>query len=382
MMLSNISLIGWLHTIACLIALGAGLYVFAAPKGTRRHRRLGWWYVGAMVVLNLSVFVIYRFDIQPGTPPHTGPGIFGIFHWFAVAALASTVLAAFAATRQRGSLTWAHIHAQAMLGSYYGLIGGFINEMFARILPLRALALSLSPHAANITQTMLARTVQSTAMLAWLGFALYFAFAVARRHRAPRAGRFTIGYPMRYSGGAFLMCVGTGILLGAFYQSGAYLGWAFILSAMVGAMAMLRARRAVAPIWGTPSRTQNRIMLLAVGAEVMAFFLLGGSGFFQGMPRAVTWEAALGIVGLHFLIMRGSHGPLMLRLGFCVLAWLGIGHALHLPLPLMAVGDGLIKLVFGFVMIEPLLLVVQSASMARTSDGVAPLSRSAVSVTD
>ena len=382
MMLSNISAIGWLHTGACLIALVTGLYVLMARKGTRRHRQLGWWYVGSMLVLNLSVFVIYRFDSALGRPQHTGPGIFSIFHWFAVLALASTLLAVFAAIRQRGSRGWAHAHAQAMLGSYYGLVGGLINEMFARVLPLRALALHLSPHAANITQTMLVRMTQTASMLVWLGFALYFAIAVARRHRAPRADSFTMGHPMRYSGGAFLMCIGTGLLLGAFYRSGAGLGWGLILGAALGAFALLRARRAAAPFWGAASRPQIRIMLLAVGGEMLAFFLLGASGFFQVTSPAMAWETALTIVGVHFLVMRWSHGPLMLRLGLCVLAWLGIGHALHLPLPLMAVGDGLIKLVFGFIMFEPLLVALQSASMARTSEGVAPDARNSVSVTD
>ena len=41
----------------------------------------------------------------------------------------------------------------------------------------------------------------------------------------------------------------------------------------------------------------------------------------------------------------------------------------------------LLKLGFGFAMAEPLLFVDQSASLVRTSDGVAPDSRNAAKVT-
>lgn len=185
MLISNISLLGWLHTIACLVALFSGAYVLFARKGTRRHRQLGWWYAGAMVVLNLSVLAIYRFDIVPATG-QSGAGHFGIFHWFAVAALASVLIAVFAAARQRRSRLWSHVHAQAMLGSYYGLIGGLINEMFARITVLRDLALHMSPHAGNITRAGLVGMVQSAAMLAWLLLAVWFHAEVRRRWRSPR----------------------------------------------------------------------------------------------------------------------------------------------------------------------------------------------------
>jgi len=381
MLISNISLIGWLHTLACLIALATGAYVLTARKGTRLHRRLGWWYAGSMLVLNLSVMVIYRFDIVPGRVPQVGAGHFGIFHWFAVIALASVAVAIFAALRQRRSAVWAHVHAQAMLGSYYGLIGGLINEMFARILPLRDLALKITPHAGNVTRTSLVGGAQGLAMLAWFALAAVFFVQVARAHRRPDPGAFTIGYPLRYAGGAFLICVGTCILISAFVQGGAFLGWGVVSGMVLGGFVLAKARKAVAPIWGTPSRAQTQVMAVAIGAEIAVFFLLGSFGFFQAMPRTVIWATVLAVVGAHFLIMRWSHGPMMTWLGLSVLAWLGAGMALHLPLPLIAIGDGLLKLGFGFAMAEPLFHAVQSSSRARMSDGVAPASRKAASVT-
>jgi hypothetical protein len=56
----------------------------------------------------------------------------------------------------------------------------------------------------------------------------------------------------------------------------------------------------------------------------------------------------------------------------------------QLPLPLLAIGDGLLKMGFGLAMAEPLLTVAgkaQRPTLARISEGVAPASRSEASVT-
>jgi len=211
--------------------------------------------------------------------------------------------------------------------------------------------------------------------------ALVFFLQVMRRHRV-KTEIFTVGYPMRYSGGVFLVCVGLGIIAGGLWHGGQALALFFVVSAGIGFVLLIRTRRLVAPIWGTPSPRQTRFMLAAIGSEFALFFLLGASGFFQHQSAAMVWETALGIVGLHFLIMRGSHGPLMTWLALSVLAWLGVGHLLHLSLQVTAVGDGLLKLGFGGIMARPLLPALQSASRLRTSDGVAPLSRNEASVTD
>jgi uncharacterized membrane protein len=184
MLIANISAMGWIHTIACLIALAAGGYVLAGRKGTRRHRRIGWWYVMSMLVLNLSILAVYNFDIVPGAGQ--GPGRFGIFHWMTLATLLATVLAVIGAVRQRHSRVWAHVHAQAMLFSYYMLVGGLINELAVRILPLRATVMQVSPHASNPAQTLPVQMAQSLGILVWLVLIVVFTIQVERRPRLPR----------------------------------------------------------------------------------------------------------------------------------------------------------------------------------------------------
>ncbi|MBA2587070.1 MAG: hypothetical protein H0U98_00425 [Alphaproteobacteria bacterium] len=71
MLLTGISLLGWVHSFACVMAIFTGAYVLAGRKGTPRHRLWGWWYAAAMVVQSLLVMAIYRFDFIPG--PHAKP---------------------------------------------------------------------------------------------------------------------------------------------------------------------------------------------------------------------------------------------------------------------------------------------------------------------
>lgn len=132
MRLADISLLGWIHTLACIIAFPAGLAVLAMMKGTPRHKRIGRWYLVAMVVASLTALGLYApiQGIEPG---------FNRFHWIAVATLAALALGYVGARRQRRAV-WAYLHPLGMVVSYYMLVGGGINEAFSRIYALQPLA--------------------------------------------------------------------------------------------------------------------------------------------------------------------------------------------------------------------------------------------------
>lgn len=355
MLITNISLMGWLHSLACIVALVAGTWVMVARKGTINHRRWGWWYAGAMVTQAVTIMAVYSRDLRWGKPPVMAPHTFGVFHWMAVASLLAVVLAIFAATRQRRSTGWAHVHAQTMLFSYYLLVGGLINELLVRLLPLRHLAMALSPHAANPSVTVIGNSAQAACMMIWLSLALWFYFKVARE-RAPRP--LTIGYPMRYSGGIFVALIGAGIFASALMG---IKGWLVLAGAVLGVIAARRGARLAAPIWGRPSLAQIRVMVLAVGMEATLFAMLGSSGVFHNATQA--WEILLAVVGFHFFIMRFSHGPIIVGLGAAVLAWIGIGAFwMHFSLPVLMAGDGVLKIGFGAWMAWPLLRAVTGQS--------------------
>lgn len=141
MRIADISIIGWIHTIGCVAALVFGAMNLVAAKGTPRHRFRGRGYTISMVVAMGLSLMIYRFDIPLVRGARPGPGVFGLFHWFTVFALLFTLLGYYAASRQSRGF-WAYTHPVAMTLSYYLLIGGLINEMFARVNILR-------PHAVD-----------------------------------------------------------------------------------------------------------------------------------------------------------------------------------------------------------------------------------------
>ena len=185
MHVGDIIAIGWIHVVACLVALAAGAWNLALPKGTALHKRVGYAYLTSMLVLNVSAFWIYKFDIDRFRPFHAGPNVFGLFHWFAVAALVFIAIGWYAARHQNRAF-WAYTHPAMMLLSYYDLVGGGINEIFARIDPLRALvARSAATVGARVQSPVIGMT-QTAWMALILVLIVYFLAKVALYRRGTR----------------------------------------------------------------------------------------------------------------------------------------------------------------------------------------------------
>lgn len=166
MRLADIGWIGWVHSLACLIALATGPLALLLAKGTPRHRQFGRWYFFAMAAANLSALALYK--PIPGLPAFTP------FHWMAVGALAFQVLALYAAPRQCIAV-WAYLHPLCFLASYYMLVGGLINELFARTIGF------------NFARPPLVVTLtQEAAMLLFLLLAAYGAGTVSGQRRQYR----------------------------------------------------------------------------------------------------------------------------------------------------------------------------------------------------
>ena len=175
MRLADIGWIGWIHSLACLIALATGLLALLLTKGTPRHRLLGRWYSFAMAAANLTALAIYK--PIPGLPAFTP------FHWMAVGALAWLAIALYAAPRQRIAI-WAYLHPLCFLASYYMLVGGLINELFARTI---GFSFARPPLVVTLTQ--------EAALLLLLLLAAYFAGTVSGRRRRHRFGESPAAAP-------------------------------------------------------------------------------------------------------------------------------------------------------------------------------------------
>jgi uncharacterized membrane protein len=60
-----------LHAFAAMAALGPGIVLFAAPKGTLPHRTIGWIWVAPMATVAASSFWIHQIRLfGPWSPIH------------------------------------------------------------------------------------------------------------------------------------------------------------------------------------------------------------------------------------------------------------------------------------------------------------------------
>lgn len=112
---------GAVHLGAAVIALVTGTWILFTPKGTQRHRKIGYVYFGSMVTLNLSAFLIYRLF-----------GGFGVFHIAALLSLA-TVVAGIIPVIRRKSKNWLFAHLAWMYWSVMGLYAAFASEVLTRV---------------------------------------------------------------------------------------------------------------------------------------------------------------------------------------------------------------------------------------------------------
>ncbi len=186
MHMDGVGLIGWLHTLACAAALVLGAWNTVVFDRGRWHQLRGHSYAGSMIVANLLVFAIYKFDMD-FINMRFGPGVLGFFHWLAIAALVFTAIGWFASLRQRHGV-WAYVHPVSMMLSYYVLLGGLVNELFVRVEALRPFAYTLVDGQQRFGSRITGMT-QSAVMLATLILVVLFVVQVALRRRKRKAGR-------------------------------------------------------------------------------------------------------------------------------------------------------------------------------------------------
>ena len=118
--------ISLLHIGFGLVALLAGTLVLLMPKGTPRHRQVGYVYVASMLVVLTTAFGIYHLF-----------GRFGIVHWGAVGswlALLAGMGAAWGRARLLNWLTWHYLGLSASVTSLYAT---FLVESTYRLFPAR-----------------------------------------------------------------------------------------------------------------------------------------------------------------------------------------------------------------------------------------------------
>jgi uncharacterized membrane protein len=113
--------LGAFHTVAASIALIVGFINLCSPKGTRRHKLVGYVFVASMLALNLSAIPIQRMY-----------GGFGPFHVFILISLPTVLAAIYYPVLGRSNPKWLQRHLGFMYWSYVGLVAAFVNEIVVR----------------------------------------------------------------------------------------------------------------------------------------------------------------------------------------------------------------------------------------------------------
>lgn len=116
---------GLIHLLSAVLAMLAGAVVLLNQKGGHLHRRAGYLYVVAMLVVNATAFTIFRVT-----------GNFGPFHWLALISLASLAGGMLPLLGRRYVEGWLHWHYYFMNWSVVGLYAAFWAETLTRLLPM------------------------------------------------------------------------------------------------------------------------------------------------------------------------------------------------------------------------------------------------------
>lgn len=114
----------FVHMLAVVLALVTGTATLLMGKGTRRHRCLGWVYVGSMSVVLATAFCVYSLF-----------GRFGIVHWGALGSVAALALGVGAALCRAVVAAWLRWHYLGMGVSLTGLYAALVVECTYRFFP-------------------------------------------------------------------------------------------------------------------------------------------------------------------------------------------------------------------------------------------------------
>jgi len=120
----GLSVTGGLHTFFACLALISGTIILFLKKGTFLHRKTGYVYVCAMLLMNGTAFTIYRLFQGPG-----------IFHLLSVVSLLTLGAGLYPVWFRARAGNWRHRHAKFMAWSLIGLYAALVSEIATRLLP-------------------------------------------------------------------------------------------------------------------------------------------------------------------------------------------------------------------------------------------------------
>lgn len=124
-----LSPLGLAHTAAASLGLATGAVQLLRPRRDAVHRRMGYVFILAMAVSNLSALAIYEFT-----------GGFNIFHVLALYNLLGITLAIRPMLQAPRPFQWRRIHYHWVAWSYAGLCAAAATEFLLRVVHLPAMS--------------------------------------------------------------------------------------------------------------------------------------------------------------------------------------------------------------------------------------------------
>lgn len=114
--------LGWFHFLTSLIALLAGTYVLLKPKGTKKHKQVGYVYVCSMILVCGAALGVYNIS-----------GDFGVFHILAIAGLLTLIAGMIPVLLKNIQKKYTIFHLWFMYYSVLGLYAAFVAELSIRV---------------------------------------------------------------------------------------------------------------------------------------------------------------------------------------------------------------------------------------------------------
>lgn len=111
---------GLIHLLSSIIALITGTAVLIMRKGSSSHIKMGYVYVGSMLILLVTAFMIYRLF-----------GGFGVFHIAALVSVITLIFGMIPLWTRKGP--WKYFHFSFMYWSVMGLYAAFASEVLTRV---------------------------------------------------------------------------------------------------------------------------------------------------------------------------------------------------------------------------------------------------------
>jgi uncharacterized membrane protein len=121
----NLSTAGWIHTVLSTAGIAVGAEQLLRSRRDRLHRWLGYVYVTAMLVADVAILTVYRFN-----------GHFNAFHVGALANILCIGMALRPMLANPRPRQWKLTHYMWIAWSYVGLLSAALTEFIVRTQPL------------------------------------------------------------------------------------------------------------------------------------------------------------------------------------------------------------------------------------------------------